>query len=116
MANKVVNDLDEIGIEMKEHTVIKSVVKRGERDFEVELETKKGSKAPVIDKVHVNTILMAIGRDGNPESFGATKAGIKLLSNKIMAADSFEVERTSVENIYGVGDIVHGVPELMPVA
>ncbi len=115
MANRVVNDLDESGIEIKENTVIKNVEKKGERDFEVDLETKAGSKGVVIEKVRVNTILMAIGRDGNPESFGASKAGIEIVSNKIKT-QSFEVERTNVESIYGVGDIVQGVPELMPVA
>lgn len=36
-------------------------------------------------------------------------------SNKILGRNG-EPERTSVDHIYAVGDIVEGVPELMPVA
>ena len=98
------------------NTVIKSVNKLDERDFEVELEVKNG-KTSKIEKVRVNTILMAIGRDPNPSSYAAEKAGIELdsVSLKIMGR-SGERERTNVDHIYAVGDVVLGVPELMPVA
>lgn len=61
---------------------------------------------------------MAIGRDPNPNAWGANNAKIELdrLTNKILGRNGSELERTSVDHIYGVGDIVQGVPELMPVA
>ena len=116
MANKVIDQLEEEGVHTMTGTLIKSVNKLGDRDFEVELETKNGNKVKV-EKVRVNTILMAIGRDPTPSSYAADKAGIELdqVSLKIMGR-SGERERTSVDHIYAVGDVVLGVPELMPVA
>ena len=43
----------------------------------MELETKSGKNVKV-ERVSVNTILMAIGRDPNPSSYAAEKAGIEL--------------------------------------
>lgn len=101
---------------MMEKTVITSVEKVGERKFIVHLEVKNGADTKIVKK-EVNTILMAIGRDPNPQSWGAKKAGVQIhsSSNKIVGRPG-EIERTSVDHIYAVGDIVHGVPELMPVA
>lgn len=59
------------------NTVIRSVNKLGDKEFEVELEVNKNN----IKKVKVNTILMAIGRDANPHSFNAESAGIELDKN-----------------------------------
>ena len=60
---------------------------------------------------------MAIGRDANPTSFGADKANIKIHSNsKKIVGRPEEIERTNHDHIYAVGDVVHNVPELMPVA
>jgi thioredoxin reductase (NADPH) len=116
MAHKIIDQLEEEGVQTMTGTVIKSVNKLGERDFEVELETKNGKNVK-IEKVRVNTILMAIGRDPNPSTYAADKAGIELdqVSLKIMGR-SEERERTNVDHIYAVGDVVLGVPELMPVA
>ena len=60
---------------------------------------------------------MAIGRDPNPSGYGAQNAGILIdtASRKIIGRAE-ERERTSVDHIYAVGDVVLGVPELMPVA
>ena len=65
----------------------------------------------------VDTILVAIGRDCNPKSLNVEAAGVKFnaKSSKIIGRNG-EPERTSVDHIYSVGDIVEGVPELMPVA
>ena len=65
----------------------------------------------------VDTILVAIGRDCNPKSLNVEAAGVKFnaKSSKIIGRYG-EPERTSVDHIYAVGDIVEGVPELMPVA
>lgn len=48
------------GMKMKTHTKIKSVIKKGERDFEVVFETKNGEETETFE-----TILVAIGRDAN---------------------------------------------------
>jgi thioredoxin reductase (NADPH) len=77
MAHKVIDQLEEEGIQIMTGSTIKSVIKLGERDFEVEIQTKNGDKVKV-EKQRVNTILMAIGRDPNPSSYAAEKAGIRL--------------------------------------
>lgn len=58
-------------------------------------------------KLQVNTILMAIGRDPNPDNYGAKNAGIQIdkSSRKIVGRD-IERERTSIDHIYAVGDVV----------
>lgn len=58
-------------------TTIKNVNKLADRDFEVELQIKNG-KNEKTQKIRVNTILMAIGRDPNPDSYASSKAGIEL--------------------------------------
>lgn len=70
-----------------------------------------------VEKINVNTILVAIGRDANPESFGAKNANITVdkSTHKIIGRDG-EIERTNVDHIYALGDVVYNVPELMPVA
>jgi thioredoxin reductase (NADPH) len=59
--------------------------------------------------------MVAIGRDGRPESYSADKAGLKIQSGKIIGRE-IEPERTNIDHIYAIGDVVLGVPELMPVA
>lgn len=68
-----------------------------------------------VKKLNVNTILVAIGRDGKAESFAADKIGINTSKGKIQGSEK-EIERTNIDHIYAVGDIVENVPELMPVA
>lgn len=65
----------------------------------------------------VDTIMVAIGRDCDPTSMNVEKAGVKfsVKSNKIVGRAN-EKERTNIDHIYALGDIVEGVPELMPVA
>jgi pyruvate/2-oxoglutarate dehydrogenase complex dihydrolipoamide dehydrogenase (E3) component len=116
MANKVVDEMEEEGVHLMMNTTIKTVEKLGDKLFEVELETKRG-KTSYTEKVQVNTILMAIGRDPIPENFGADKAGIELdKGSRKIVGRSEEPERTSIDHIYAVGDTVYGIPELMPVA
>jgi len=95
------------------YTVIRKIKKLGDKLFEVELETNKNN----LNTIQVNTILMAIGRDPNPLSFGSDNANIKIHegTRKILGRVE-EPERTNIDHIYAVGDVVHNVPELMPVA
>eukprot|EP00794_Sanderia_malayensis_P006227 gene6227-6943_t len=62
-----------------------------------------------------NTILLGIGRVPCTSGIGLEKVGVKLneSSGKVIADD---YEQTSVPNIYAVGDILQGKPELTPVA
>jgi pyruvate/2-oxoglutarate dehydrogenase complex dihydrolipoamide dehydrogenase (E3) component len=68
------------------------------------VEIKEGSK---IVSITVDTILVAIGRDCDPAGMNVDNAGVKygLKSRKILGRAE-EPERTSVDHIYAVGDIV----------
>ena len=75
------------------------------------------------DKVHVVTttgetlvadqVMLAIGRVPNTGAMGLAEAGVKLTPRGHIAVDPYS--RTSVENIYAVGDVT-GRIELTPVA
>lgn len=61
--------------------------------------------------------MVAIGRDCDPSKITVANAGVEFdtKANKIIGREN-EKERTNVDHIYAVGDVVQGVPELMPVA
>lgn len=62
-----------------------------------------------------DTVIGAIGRTADTASLGLENAGVVLLPEnrgKIVCVS----EQSNIENIYGVGDVVYGVPELTPVA
>jgi thioredoxin reductase (NADPH) len=65
----------------------------------------------------VDTIMVAIGRDCDPSKINVDNAGIHYdkKSNKIIGRPG-EKERTNIDHIYAVGDVLQDVPELMPVA
>jgi len=63
----------------------------------------------------VNTILLAVGRDPNTKIFENIN-GLKLKASGKIEGKTSELEQTSVQGLYAIGDIVEGVPELMPVA
>lgn len=61
-----------------------------------------------------DTVLLAIGRTAETHGIGLDKAGVHVdkESGKIPARN----ERTNVPHIYAIGDVLHGRPELTPVA
>ncbi|CAK65577.1 unnamed protein product (macronuclear) [Paramecium tetraurelia] len=65
-----------------------------------------------------DTVLMAIGRQANTQMLNLDKVGIKVNpnNNKIFANYNGEAERTEVDNIFAIGDVLNGIPELTPVA
>jgi len=111
MSFRIVDDMETQGTQVMTNTVPKAVKKLGENHFEVTLKT--GDKE---SKVEVNTILVAIGRDAQPEKLNLSNAGIEFANNLKIVGRSNEKERTSIDNIYAIGDVLKDVPELMPVA
>jgi len=61
-----------------------------------------------------DTVLVAIGRSGDTSSLGLENVGIECSpkNGKITTKN----EQTSVPNVYAVGDVMEGCPELTPVA
>lgn len=61
-----------------------------------------------------DTVLLAIGRKPMTEDLNLDKAGVKIAkNNKIMTND---LDQSNVPNIYAIGDVAFGKPELTPVA
>jgi pyruvate/2-oxoglutarate dehydrogenase complex dihydrolipoamide dehydrogenase (E3) component len=61
-----------------------------------------------------DTVLFAIGRSADTKNLGLEEVGVKIASNgKIMASDD---DKTSVGNIYSIGDVCYGRLELTPTA
>ena len=79
MAFRIVDEMEASGVKLMKNTVPLGVKKVGDKEFEVQLKT--GDK---ISTLHVNTILMAIGRDAQPDKLGLGNAGIRIAkSNKV---------------------------------
>lgn len=65
------------------------------------------------DGEEFDTVLGAIGRNADTHKLGLEKAGVVAEKNgKIKCVN----EQTNVSNIYAIGDVVYGCPELTPVA
>lgn len=73
MAFRIVDDMEASGVKALTQTVPVGVEKIGDRLYEVELKTKDK-----LHKIQVNTILMAIGRDAQPEKLGLKNAGVEI--------------------------------------
>jgi len=65
------------------------------------------------DALHVGQVMMAIGRKPNTTGLGLEKAGIKTDAQGAIEVDDYS--RTSVSNIWAVGDVINRV-QLTPVA
>jgi glutathione reductase (NADPH) len=63
--------------------------------------------------VVVDTVMFATGRHPNVEGLGLENAGVTIAANDGIAVDEFS--RTTVENIYAVGDVTNRI-NLTPVA
>lgn len=60
-----------------------------------------------------NTVMFAIGRNPCTDNIGLEVAGVKLNPNGRVPTVN---EKTNVDNIYAIGDIIEGKPQLTPVA
>ena len=111
MAFRIVDDMEQNGVKALTQTVPVGVEKIGDKLYEVELKTKDK-----LHKIQVNTILVAIGRDAQPDKLGLKNAGIEIARSWKVQGRHDEKERTNIDHIYAVGDVLEDVPELMPVA
>jgi thioredoxin reductase (NADPH) len=70
------------------------------------------SKEEKVDEY--DTVVWAIGRNPETTKIGLDKVGVAL--NKDTGKIVAQQERTSIPHIYAIGDVLHGRPELTPVA
>jgi len=107
MANMVASYMEGHGVNFVRQQVPSKFTKAD--DGQIIVHTKDG----VFGKY--DTVLLAIGRQGNAGKLNLEAAGVEYESatGKIIGRMD---EATNVDNIYAIGDIVKGCPELTPVA
>lgn len=110
IAGKILENMVDGNLKAFGNTTISNITKESEDQYLVDLMIDGEQK-----QARVNSILLAIGRD--PNTRVVEESGIKInpRSFKIEGRQD-EPERTCVDQIYALGDILEGVPELMPVA
>lgn len=83
----------------------------------VRVEGQKGQTLTVFtdrgEKIEVDSVLWAIGREANTHSIGLKEAGVKLDKDGYIIVD--EYQNTTVKGIYAIGD-AQGKAQLTPVA
>lgn len=112
IGNRIVDDMMKHGVNALTQTTVKSAIKKENGKISVDLD-QNGQDV----NVEVDTVLVAIGRDANTSSLGLEEIGVKVDSHSRKVLSGFKgKESTSVDNIWAIGDVLDGVPELMPVA
>ena len=102
IATEFMKSLEKQGLEFKlSHKVV--ATKSGSKDVEVTMESEQDKKQ-VKDKF--NVVLMSIGRKPNTEELNLEKIGVKL--NEQQAIEVDQQYKTSVDNIYAIGDVAPG--------
>ncbi|XP_043658826.1 thioredoxin reductase 1, mitochondrial isoform X1 [Drosophila teissieri] len=110
MAELVAASMEERGIPFLRKSVPLSVEKQDDGKLLVKYKNAEtGEEAEDV----FDTVLWAIGRKGLVDDLNLPNAGVTVQKDKI-PVDSQEA--TNVANIYAVGDIIYGKPELTPVA
>jgi len=110
MANIVADSMKERGIAFLTTTIPTAIDKTPEGRLRVKfINTTTNEEGSDI----YDTVLWAIGRKGLVDDLHLQAAGVESKNDKI---EVNECDQTNVPHIYAVGDIIHGKPELTPVA
>lgn len=110
VAGKIMENMTGGGLKAFGKASISHVTKEENGQYLVKLKIDGEEKMARVD-----SILFAIGRDPNTSIVQTKDVRINPNTMKIEGRKE-EPERTSVDNIYAIGDLLEGVPELMPVA
>jgi thioredoxin reductase (NADPH) len=110
MANRIGQYMSNQGLRFIKESVPTRFSKTSEGKILVEYtDNEKNIKSEEFD-----TVLLAIGRYADTVNIGLDKLGIKLAKNgKIITSDD---EKSSIDNIYAIGDCAESRPELTPPA
>ncbi|XP_071446970.1 thioredoxin reductase 1, mitochondrial [Hetaerina americana] len=113
MASLVREDMEKRGVRFIHECIPTNVQRIGKGKLEVAFKSTN-SKGKDGSKAVYKTVLFAMGRKPATEKLQLEKAGVEYnpTTGKIKVSD----EKTNVENIYAVGDVLEGQPELTPVA
>ncbi len=106
MVETLVAVMAQEGPTLHTHSVVKEVIK--EDDLSLTLVLENG------ERLNVDCLIWAIGREPTTDKINAEAAGIKLNDKGFVPVD--EYQRTNVAHIHAVGDIMENGIELTPVA
>merc|ERR1719427_7063 len=114
MASKIGDYMEEHGVNMIRECVPESIERIEEGapgKLKVTAKYKDGTE--YVDEY--NTVIFAIGRDACTQNIGLDKVGVALnpKNGKVLHD---EAEKTNVDSIYAIGDVLDDKPELTPVA
>ena len=114
MANKIGEYMEEHGVNMVRECVPTSIERVEEGSpGKVRVHAKYNDGTDFTDEF--NTVIFAIGRDACTTNIGLENVGLELNpKNKKVLHDT--AERTNVDTIYAIGDVLDDKPELTPVA
>jgi len=114
MANKIGEYMEEHGVNMVRECVPTSIERIEEGSpGKVRVHAKYNDGTEFTDEF--NTVIFAIGRDACTAGLGLDKVGVALNPKSGKVVHDAE-ERTSVDTIFAIGDVLDDKPELTPVA
>ncbi|XP_069134970.1 thioredoxin reductase 2, mitochondrial-like isoform X2 [Argopecten irradians] len=113
MAHLVTDYMENSGTRFLKQCVPVRVEKNGDGKLEVQYQDANGNK----DKETFDTVLLAVGRSPVTKQLNLSQIGVDLDDvGKVIGDYDGDHERSSVSHIYAIGDVLHGRPELTPVA
>ncbi|XKL63005.1 hypothetical protein PGB90_005369 [Kerria lacca] len=116
MASLVVKEMEENGVKFLFKCIPHSVTKQSNGKLLVRWRyvTAEENDIEAYKEEEFDTVLLAVGRQSLADEIALREVGVhyNLRNKKIFS----ENEQTNVPNIYAVGDVLEGKPELTPVA
>lgn len=109
LAELVGNYMDEEGVKFVHKSSPTNIEKNEEGKLVVTYKTEEGDVTDTFD-----TVVIATGRHAVTKSLNLEAVGVETDAKGKIVVDKYE--RTSVENIYAIGDVASGILELTPVA
>lgn len=110
MANRVADDMAFLGMKFIRDST-PSKLEKDEETGKITCYYKTGEEEHSIE---VDNVLFAIGRHAVTSDLNLENVGLKAEKNGKFKTDKYQ--RTNVENIYAIGDVIHGKLELTPTA
>ncbi|XP_014665435.1 PREDICTED: thioredoxin reductase 2, mitochondrial-like isoform X2 [Priapulus caudatus] len=120
MAELVIDNMVSHGTRVLRGCVPQQILKQASGELAVTWQRQTGGPGSAVDaddSDEFSTVLLAIGREPCTKSLNLDVAGVKMNeSTGFIVGSEEESERTSVPNIYAIGDVLQDRPELTPVA
>jgi len=110
IANRIGNYMSNQGIRFIRESIPTKFTKSDSGRILVEYHSNDNTKKTE----EFDTVLLAIGRVADSKNIGLENLGVKMAKNgKIVVSDN---EKSSIDNIFAIGDCAEGRPELTPPA